>query len=84
MELGIGLGRMGTNMVRRLMRAGHKCVVYDRQPEVVEALAKERPIGTASLEEFAHKLKGPRALWMLSALHYQFGGHKEKAAKGSA
>jgi 6-phosphogluconate dehydrogenase len=66
MELGmIGLGRMGTNMVRRLMRAGHQCAVYDRQPEVVEALAKERAVGTASLEDFAHKLKLPRTVWMM-------------------
>ena len=66
MELGmIGLGRMGTNMVRRLMRAGHRCVVYDRQPEVVKALTKEGAVGTASLEDFAQKLKLPRTVWMM-------------------
>ncbi len=66
MELGmIGLGRMGTNMVRRLLRAGHPCVVYDRQPEVVKALAKEGAVGTASLEDFAHTLKLPRTVWMM-------------------
>ena len=66
MELGmIGLGRMGTNMVRRLLRAGHQCVVYDLQPEAVQALVKEGAVGTMSLEEFAHKLKAPRAVWMM-------------------
>ena len=66
MELGmIGLGRMGTNMVRRLMKAGHQCVVYDLNAEVVQALAKEGAVGTTSLEEFAKKLKSPRAVWMM-------------------
>jgi 6-phosphogluconate dehydrogenase len=66
MELGmIGLGRMGTNMVRRLMRAGHQCVVYDLQPEAVQALVKEGAVGATSLEDFAHKLKKPRAAWMM-------------------
>ena len=66
MELGmIGLGRMGTNMVRRLRRAGHQCVVYDLQPEAVQALAEEGAVGTASLEDFAKKLKLPRTVWMM-------------------
>ena len=66
MELGmIGLGRMGNNMVRRLLRAGHQCVVYDLHPEAVQALVKEGAVGTASLEDFAHKLKKPRAVWMM-------------------
>ena len=66
MELGmIGLGRMGTNMVRRLMKAGHQCVVYDLQAESVQALAKEGAVGTTSLEDFAKKLKSPRAVWMM-------------------
>jgi 6-phosphogluconate dehydrogenase len=66
MELGmIGLGRMGTNMVRRLMRAGHQCVVYDLHPEAVQALVKEGAVGTTSLEDFATKLKKPRATWMM-------------------
>ena len=61
MELGmIGLGRMGTNMVRRLMKAGHQCAVYDLQAESVQALAKEGAVGTTSLEDFAKKLKSPR------------------------
>ena len=66
MELGmIGLGRMGTNMVRRLQRAGHQCIVYDLHPEAVQALVKEGAIGTTSLEDFTHKLKKPRAVWMM-------------------
>ena len=66
MELGmIGLGRMGTNMVRRLMRAGHQCVVYDLHAEAVQALAKEGAIGATSLEDFAKKLKLPRTIWMM-------------------
>jgi 6-phosphogluconate dehydrogenase len=66
MELGmIGLGRMGTNMVRRLLRAGHQCVVFDVNPEAVSVLAKEGAVGTKSLEDFAHKLKKPRAVWMM-------------------
>jgi len=66
MELGmIGLGRMGINMVRRLMRAGHQCVVYDIHAAAVEALVKEGAVGAASLEEFAGKLKTPRAVWMM-------------------
>lgn len=66
MELGmIGLGRMGTNMVRRLQKAGHHCVVYDTNQKTVQALAKEGAVGSASLEEFAGKLKKPRAIWMM-------------------
>jgi len=66
MELGmIGLGRMGTNMVRRLLRAGHQCAVYDLQPEAVQALAKEGAVGATSLEDFANKLKLPRTVWMM-------------------
>ena len=66
MELGmIGLGRMGTNMVRRLQKAGHHCVVYDTNQKAVQALAQEGAGGAASLEEFAGKLKKPRAIWMM-------------------
>ena len=66
MELGmIGLGRMGTNMVRRLLRAGHHCVVYDLHPKCAQALAKEGAVGTTSLEDFAKKLKLPRTVWMM-------------------
>jgi len=66
MELGmIGLGRMGINMVRRLMRAGHQCVVYDIHPEAVTAIVQEGAVGTTSLEDFAGKLKVPRTVWMM-------------------
>lgn len=66
MDLGmIGLGRMGTNMVRRLMRAGHHCVVYDIHPEGVQSLAKEGAAGTTSLADFVKNLKMPRAVWMM-------------------
>jgi 6-phosphogluconate dehydrogenase len=66
MELGmIGLGRMGTNMVRRLMRAGHDSVVYDLHAEAVQALGKEGAVGTTSLADFANKLKSPRTVWMM-------------------
>src|ERR1700722_13431404 len=66
MELGmIGLGRMGLNMVLRLMKAGHRCVVYNRHPEPVQALVKEGALGAASLEDFVKKLKLPRTIWMM-------------------
>ena len=66
MQLGmIGLGRMGANMVRRLMRAGHQCVVFDMNPENVKALAGEGAVGAASLDDFIAKLKPPRAAWLM-------------------
>lgn len=66
MEMGmIGLGRMGANMVRRLLRAGHQCVVFDLYPENVQTLVGEGAIGAASLEEFARKLPKPRPVWMM-------------------
>jgi len=66
MEIGmIGLGRMGTNMVRRLQRAGHRCIVYDLQQEAVQTLVKEGAIGTTSVKDFADKLTKPRAIWMM-------------------
>jgi 6-phosphogluconate dehydrogenase len=66
MQLGmIGLGRMGMNMVRRLMRAGHQCVVYDVHSETVQSLAKEGAVGTNSLEDFVKKLNPPRTAWMM-------------------
>ncbi len=66
MQLGmIGLGRMGANMVRRLIRGGHECVVYDVSPKSVEELAKEGAIGTSSLDDFVAKLKKPRAAWLM-------------------
>ena len=66
MQLGmIGLGRMGANLVRRLMRDGHDCVVYDVSAEAVTALEGEGATGANSLEEFVHKLEVPRALWIM-------------------
>ncbi len=66
MQMGmIGLGRMGASMVRRLMRGGHECVVYDVSPAAVARVASEGAIGTPSLEAFAGALKPPRAAWMM-------------------
>ena len=66
MQLGmIGLGRMGANMVRRLLRNGHQCVVYDRSAEAVQALVGEGAVGAASLDDFVEKLKQPRAVWLM-------------------
>lgn len=66
MQLGmIGLGRMGSNMVRRAMRAGHECVVYDISAEAVEALAREGAIPAKSLAELAAKLRKPRPVWLM-------------------
>jgi 6-phosphogluconate dehydrogenase len=66
MQLGmIGLGRMGANIVRRLMRDGHDCVVYDVGPEAVAELEGEGATGSASLEEFVEKLDKPRVAWVM-------------------
>jgi 6-phosphogluconate dehydrogenase len=66
MQLGmIGLGRMGANMVRRLIRGGHQCVVYDRSPAAVEALVTEGAVGSISLDDFVSKLSRPRAVWLM-------------------
>jgi 6-phosphogluconate dehydrogenase len=66
MQLGmIGLGRMGANMVRRLMRDGHQCVVFDVSPQAVQGLAKEGAVGAKSLDDFVKKLTKPRAAWIM-------------------
>jgi len=66
MQLGmIGLGRMGANMVRRLLKAGHECVVFDRSTQAVATLAAERATGATSLADFVGKLKAPRAIWLM-------------------
>jgi 6-phosphogluconate dehydrogenase len=66
MQLGmIGLGRMGANLVRRLMRDGHHCVAFDRNPDVVKQLESEGAVGANSLEEFVAKLDPPRAIWIM-------------------
>ncbi len=67
MQLGmIGLGRMGANMVRRLLGGGHDCVVFDRVAPAVAALEKEKATGATSLAEFVRKLGRPRAVWMMT------------------
>ena len=66
MQLGmVGLGRMGANMVRRLIKAGHHCTVFDMFPKAVEDLAKEGATGATSLADFVKKLEKPRAIWLM-------------------
>ena len=66
MQLGmIGLGRMGANMVRRLLKGGHRCVVFDRSPNAINDLVKEKAVGASSLQEFAKNLEKPRAVWLM-------------------
>jgi 6-phosphogluconate dehydrogenase len=66
MQLGmVGLGRMGANMVRRLIRSGHDCVVFDMSPKVVAELAAEKATGASSLEDLVKKLAKPRAVWLM-------------------
>src|ERR1700722_11224424 len=61
----IGLGRMGANMVRRLIRGGHQCVVYDRSQQTVKELVKEQAAGAGSLGDLVKKLAQPRAVWLM-------------------
>src|SRR3954470_15832305 len=66
MQIGMmGLGRMGANMVRRLLRDGHQCVVYDINPASVATLVKDGAVGAASMEEFVGKLTKPRSAWLM-------------------
>src|SRR5260370_7556241 len=66
MQLGmIGLGRMGANMVRRLQRAGHQCVAFDRSAESVKQVASEGAIAATSLDDLVKKLQRPRAVWLM-------------------
>jgi 6-phosphogluconate dehydrogenase len=66
MQLGmIGLGRMGANMVRRLEKAGHKCVVYDRSADAVHQLTADGATGSNSIDDFVSKLQTPRAIWLM-------------------
>jgi len=66
MQLGmIGLGRMGANMVRRLIKDGHQCVVYDRAPDAMTQLVKDKATGASSLADFVKKLTKPRAVWLM-------------------
>jgi 6-phosphogluconate dehydrogenase len=61
----VGLGRMGANMVRRLLRGGHHCVVFDQSSKAVEELAKEKAEGSSSLQDLAKRLEKPRAVWLM-------------------
>src|SRR6058998_647677 len=66
MQLGmIGLGRMGANMVRRLLKGGHRCVVFDMSPKAVNELVQEKAAGSSSLHDFVTKLEKPRAVWLM-------------------
>src|SRR5689334_18976338 len=66
MQVGVvGLGRMGANIARRLMRAGHECVVHDVSPEAVDALAREKARAAKTLDALAAKLKAPRVIWIM-------------------
>ncbi len=66
MQLGmIGLGRMGANMVRRLIGGGHECVVFDMSPKAVAELAKDQAVGASSMADFVAKLSKPRAIWLM-------------------
>src|SRR5579863_1387501 len=66
MQLGmVGLGRMGANMVLRLLKNGHSCVAFDRSPKAVEELVQQKAVGSATLQEFVKKLEKPRAVWLM-------------------
>jgi 6-phosphogluconate dehydrogenase len=66
MQLGmVGLGRMGANMVQRLLKGGHQCVVFDTSPRAVSELTKEHAVGAASLSDLVKKLEKPRAVWLM-------------------
>src|SRR5215510_3273914 len=66
MQLGmIGLGRMGANMVRRLLKGGHQCVAFDRSPQTVNELVQEKAVGASSLADLVKKLEKPRAVWLM-------------------
>src|SRR5580692_9445812 len=66
MQLGmVGLGRMGANMVRRLLKGGHQCVVFDMSAKAVDELVQEKAQGSSSLQELVAKLAKPRAIWLM-------------------
>jgi len=86
MQLGmIGLGRMGASMVRRLIKGGHKCVVFDRSPQAVKDLAKDKATGAASPADLVKKLAKPRAIWLMvpaAAVDQTIAGLLPHLAKG--
>lgn len=85
MQLGmIGLGRMGANMVRRLMRGGHECVVYDRDLHAVQELAGEGAVGATTLDEFLGKLQSPKAIWLMLPAAVVDASLKDLSARLSA
>src|SRR5512132_1799092 len=66
MQLGmIGLGRMGANMVRRLLAGGHRCVVFDRSPKAIEELTQAKAVGASSIVDLVKRLETPRAVWLM-------------------
>src|SRR6058998_1590480 len=66
MQLGmVGLGRMGANMARRLIRGGHDCVVFDMSPKAVQALAAEKAMGALDFRDLVSRLEKPRAVWLM-------------------
>jgi 6-phosphogluconate dehydrogenase len=76
----IGLGRMGANLVRRLMRDGHRCVAYDRNPGVIKSLGAEEATAASLYERFESRDAGVFTGKVLSVLRSEFGGHAEKKA----
>src|SRR2546428_11798338 len=66
MQLGmVGLGRMGANMVRRLLKGGQRCVVFDTSPKTVNELVQEKAAGSSSLQDLVTKIEKPRAIWLM-------------------
>ena len=66
MQIGmVGLGRMGANMVRRLIKGGHDCVVFDMSPKAVQGLEAEKAMGALDLKDLVNKLEKPRAIWLM-------------------
>src|SRR2546428_9054136 len=81
MQIGmVGLGRMGGNMARRLMRGGHKVVAWARNPKVVQEVAGEGAVGTMTLDDFVAKLAAPRVAWVMVPA----GAARQPAGKGPA
>ena len=80
----VGLGRMGSNMVRRLIKGGVQCVVFNRSPEKVKDLVKEKAIGASSLADLVKKLQKPRAVWLMVPAASRGQVHRGPAAAAGA